>query len=586
MSDTQLADQFLYQCSLKSDPPLKVSQRKRTPYVIDLNQGSYSSGIITIDATSQLNGSEGFASLRDAYLMIPYKVALKNTGATGKDLAAVANRMCVGMKCGVWNIIDEMSVELNGKQIVSMGDYRSFWNNIRAQTEFSQQYVEKHGAESFLFPDDWESMLYSSSATSHGDGYINNTTTPTSNYTGATTTNSGTLSANSGFVKRLLANPPPVSYNTFAWPTLASGVASNIAQQFARGAFVAGSAATAGSMLGEWYYMLKIRLVDLHPVFKELDLMANPQIRLRLRVNQGYSLIDVKCPKSSAAPEIKLTSTTCSSGHICPVMLADATTYSPLYPVLVNSSGSDIADNQLTLAWGALMTHLDTSITGTYWPFTTARLYVPFYDLENPQAIISKPVKRVRFNDCYAQWFNQRAGINKLATQHNVAFDLQLSASIKNAKYVCLVPFAEPTGAFVSATVEQFQSPFDTAPWTCQAGSSIRNFNVRIGSTNAFDVAHDYDFNSFCTEFAKISAINGDMTAELVNGLINYQKWSNVNRVLVADVSRLTEKDVPQSIQVMGTNASTQGVNLLVIVVSEKELEYNRLTGEVTDYSS
>lgn len=100
MSETQLSDQYLYQSSLKSDPDIKVSSGKRVPFVIDLNQGSYQNGVITIDATSQLNGSEGFASLRDAYIMLPYKVSMKNTHATTVQ-ANPANRFCWSLKCGI-----------------------------------------------------------------------------------------------------------------------------------------------------------------------------------------------------------------------------------------------------------------------------------------------------------------------------------------------------------------------------------------------------------------------------------------------------------------------------------------------------
>eukprot|EP00644_Phytophthora_capsici_P018661 jgi/Phyca11/52253/gw1.126.44.1 len=67
-----------------------------------------------------------------------------------------------------------MSLELNGKTIISMADYKLFWNNFRAQTGYSQQYVSKHGAESFLFPDTVESMRYSSAPSIGGDGYNNN----------------------------------------------------------------------------------------------------------------------------------------------------------------------------------------------------------------------------------------------------------------------------------------------------------------------------------------------------------------------------------------------------------------------------
>ncbi|KAG3185142.1 hypothetical protein PC128_g13406 [Phytophthora cactorum] len=219
-------------------------------------------------------------------------------------------------------------------------------------------------------------------------------------------------------------------------------------------------------------------------------------------------------------------------------------------------------------------------------PFTTARLYVPFVHLENPQAIISKPVKKVRFNDCYAQWFYQRAGTGIQPTQLNAAFDLQISASVKNAKYVILLPFAEQASNVAAASVQEFQSPFNSAPWTLHPGSSIRNFSVRIGSTQCFDISHDYDFHQFTNEVAKISAINGDLTPELVNGLLDYQTWSLTNRVLIDDVSRLTEKDVPLAIQVQGVNAGCQGVNMLVLVISEQELTNDRLTGEVIDFTT
>ncbi|RAW39476.1 hypothetical protein PC110_g4284 [Phytophthora cactorum] len=467
MSETQLSDQYIYQSSLKSDPEIKVSSGKRVPFVIDLNKGSYQNGVITIDDTAQLNGSEGFASLRDAYIMLSYK-------------------------CGNWNVIDSMSLELNGKTIVSMADYKLLWNNIRAQTGYSPQYVEKHGAESFLYPDAAQSVSYSSGTNSlSGDGYSSNAPFSSSFSTSAPA--GGATIANDGFVKRLLSNPPTagIDFST-SWPSLGGTAASTtIANQTACGAFVAGGG-LAGSIMKTCNYMLKIKLSDLHPIFKELDLMANPQIRLRFRVNQGSSVIATDTSKS-----MTLTSTTLASGNTCP-----------------------------------------------------------------------------------------RAGTGKQTTQLNAAFDLQLSASVKNAKYVILLPFAEQTNYFNSAAVQEFQSPFDSAPWILHPGSSIRNFNVRIGSTQSFDISHDYDFHQFTNEVAKISAINGDLTPELVNGLLDYQTWSLTNRVLIADVSRLTERDVPQAIQVQGVNAGCQGVNMLVLVISEQELTYDRLTGEILEFTT
>ncbi|KAG2892185.1 hypothetical protein PC115_g18931 [Phytophthora cactorum] len=499
MSETQLSDQYLYQSSLKSDPEIKVSSSKRTPFVIDLNQGSYQNGVITIDATAQLNGSEGFASLRDAYIMLPYKVSMKN-GGSAQTLPA--NRLCTTLKCGNWDVIDSMSLELNGKTIVSMADYKLFWNNVRAQTGYSPQYVEKHEAESFLFPAAAQSVLYNAAAATVGDAYSNNTAF--TNSLGVQAQGGATI-PNDGFVRRLLSNPPTsgTDFST-SWPSVGGASASTtISTQTARGAFVAG-AVTANAIMGTWNYLLKVKLTDLHPIFRELDLMANPQIRLRFRVNQGTSVVAVDAYKN-----MSLTSTTLASGNTCPVMIASAATNNPMAGVLATSAGSVFRG-----------------------------------------AIISKPVKKVRYNDCYVQWFYQRAGIGKQSTQFNASFDLQLSASVKNAKYVVALPFAEQTSSFATAAVQEFQSPFDSAPWTLQPGSSIRNFNVRIGSSQVFDISHDYDFYHFTNEIAKIGAINGDLTPELVNGLLDYQTWSLSNRMLIADVSRLTEKDIPQSIQI------------------------------------
>jgi hypothetical protein len=424
MSDTQLADQFLYQSSLKTDSSVRVSSRKRVPYVIDLNQGSYANGVITIDATSQLNGAEGFACLRDAYIMLPYKVSMKNTHAA-QALNAAANRLSVGLKCGVWNVIDAMSLEHNGKSIISMTEYKMFANNLRAQAETSPAYVEKHGAESFLYPDSSGSLTWGSAtainattpaATTAGDGYSNTASDLTGAFSTSATNGAASRSANDGFVRRLLANPPTVNTataastntNTNGWPTITAGAATT----------------PAGSIAGTWNYILKIKLVDLHPIFKELDLMANPQIKLRFRVNQGSSVIAT----SATTKAMTLSSTTLASGQTCPIMVASSATNCPNTGVVASAGAG-----QISVAWGAITNTLEPAVDSTYFPFTTTRLYGPFVDLENPQAIISKPVKTVKYLDYYAQWFYQRAGVGVQSGQHNASFDLQLSASLKNA---------------------------------------------------------------------------------------------------------------------------------------------------------
>ncbi|GMF09623.1 unnamed protein product [Phytophthora lilii] len=576
---TQLSDQFLYQCAVKPDTPVKISKSKTVVEVPDNNQGSYSSGLITLDAASQLNGSKRFGSIKDGYIILPYVITMKNAGAN--DMAAAAHRFCLGLKCGVWNVVDALEVELNGQQLINFEDYKLYWNNIRAQTEWTAAEVSKHGADAYLYPDDWSSMAYSGSATTAGDGFVNNGTY-TADVLGATATGSSLL-LNKGYTNRLLATPPPVATTTttlgdtgaktFGWPTLQSGVSQAIAQQHGRGAFVAGLA-TAGNIMGTGYYMLKIRLTDLHPIFKDLDLVANPQLKLRLRVNTGYTDITV-----ASGHVMSLSSTVMNAGKTVPFIVSSATTNNAMNAVLHATNPTT-----LRVAFGPLMNSLTTLATaGNYFPFTTSHLLIPFYDLANPTEIVRKPVKTCRYMDCYAQYFSGRAGTGVSSSQQNASFNFQLSGTWKNVKYVALIPFSETSsGHFATATAQQFESPFDSAPWTCQAGSSIRGFQVQIGNTNVFPKAIDYDYEQFLDEFAKINAINGDHSRELTNGLIDLQKWSTVNRVLIADCSRLTDPDVPQSVNVAGVNGSCQGTNVLILVVFEKSFDIDRLTGEVS----
>jgi hypothetical protein len=197
-----------------------------------------------------------------------------------------------------------------------------------------------------------------------------------------------------------------------------------------------------------------------------------------------------------------------------------------------------------------------------------------------------KPVKKINYLDCYAQYFKARAGTGQQNNQQNAAFSFQLSASLKNIKYVALIPFSETSsGHFVSAAdTEQFQSPFDSAPWTCPPGASVRNFLVMVGNENAFNKTHDFSFESFQDEVKKLGAINGALSHEISNGLFDLFKWDVGQRMLIADCSRLTNPDVPQSILVSGTNTCSQGMNCLILVAYGRSMSIDRLTDEVVEY--
>ncbi|GMF40700.1 unnamed protein product [Phytophthora fragariaefolia] len=305
--------------------------------------------------------------------------------------------------------------------------------------------------------------------------------------------------------------------------------------------------------------MLKIRLVDLHPIFNEIDLVANPQLKLELKVQTGYSDIAVLGAAAGSARTMSLTSTTLVAGSICPVLLGSA------------------GYSSRTLSDGMYDVIGTTATAGALH----SRLNLPFYDIANPTSIVSKPMKTIKYLDCYSQMFEDQAGIGAITTNKN--FSIQVSSTHKNVKNVCLIPFANnKTDNYATAiTTPQYASLFDSAPWTFQPGSSIRDFQVQVGNKNVFQDVHSYDWMTFLDEFSKLSAVNGDLSREISNGLIGLDKWQTAQRILVADCSRISEADVPQSIKISGTNIATQGTNLLVLVVYERSLELDHTTGEI-----
>ncbi|TYZ58420.1 hypothetical protein PybrP1_004252 [[Pythium] brassicae (nom. inval.)] len=233
----------------------------------------------------------------------------------------------------------------------------------------------------------------------------------------------------------------------------------NIVEQFGRFCFKEFSARATTGHIGSCYWLYKIPLKSLHPIFGKLTLTANCQLKLRLRINQD------QLTAVGTGTGYTLKESIMSSGTVCPIMLASAEPSAPL------------GDLRL--------------VTGT-----------------------------------------------------------------------------------------ELSSPMDSAPGTLQPRPAIRNFQDQIGGDNVFSDSKQYDFSLFAEEVSKLSAINGSLDTRLNCGLLNENQWAFANRMLVADVSRMTHPDAPASIVVSGY-AAAQGSDLLLLIVCECELEHDVLTGEV-----
>ena len=590
---TQLADQFLYHESQRHDTEIRISKNKSMISCPDVNQGSYTSNQITIDS-STLNGSNGFASLSEAYITVPYVITLRNNSASqALNAASNINPLMVALKCNSMNVIDRVSVEFDSKGVINPISYLNQWSNLRVMSEYSADDVAKFSSTSYVYPDDWYSTSFSNTGTGSncGDGYCNNQ----DNVAAVLNTGPETsivYQVNNGFTKRALNNPIQVAtstgpINTFAWGSTQSGAIQAMNLSAGKGGFIGGTT-TANSVVGTWIYMLKIRLSDIHPVFKEMPLISLPKFKIILTFNAGYSSVNV----ASGGASMTLGSTTTLSGTTCPVMLSSAASSCSLYPLLNGISGAAI----LGLAWGPLQnSYTSASGVSPYLPFYSSRLYVPFYELEPKLtlAIAEHPKVSRNYLDYTVQSFKGQTGNAITSTVQGGQFNLQVSGQFRNIKYVALFayPNSSLTGAnggnFVSAqNVDDYGSPFSSAPWTQCPGGIVNQFQVQIGNSMVFANACSMDFQMFQDEFQKLGALNGAVGPKgITNGLIDEAKWSNINRIMVADCSRVSKKDVPQAILVSGQNGCSQPLDFIVIVAYEREIEIDRITGKVEHFT-
>ncbi|TYZ58663.1 hypothetical protein PybrP1_003809 [[Pythium] brassicae (nom. inval.)] len=144
------------------------------------------------------------------------------------------------------------------------------------------------------------------------------------------------------FLKRMI-NATPIAIDkddaqvSMRWPSIAGDACKNTASQLGRSCFKEFKVPTAaGDYVGSYFWLYKIPLTSIHPVFKSLPLVANAQLKLRLHINQGS--FTIACSKTSAEPTISsLTELIMSSGSTCPIMLASSAPANPLEGRLTNS---------------------------------------------------------------------------------------------------------------------------------------------------------------------------------------------------------------------------------------------------------
>lgn len=567
----QTSERYLFNESLTDDNFKKTSLRKRVVYASDSNQGAYNNAIVNVDVTNQWSGM-GVSTPPEYRTVTPYIISqYVDPSSTGTfSSGSTPNAYSVGLKAGT-QIIDRIDVSIQGKTASSGQPFSNLYNNVRLQTDTSLNYQNKNGASSFVIMDNEYPLFSQTATTSNGDGFSNNITLFDTKIT--TSATSPPLSLNNGLLQRLKACVPATNGSSlYSWPTQNAASRTNAIQN-GKGIFIpsngtgGSSVYQAGDLMGTWIYMISTELTDLHDIFQRIPLLKNPQIKLTIYYNAGIATINT----TTSANQISLSNVTMSGGNTVPFIISSAASNNPNNGLFTSIT----AANKISYAFGPV-TNAKESV-GSRVPFNQVRLYGTFYDLEpeKEKMLLERPLRRISFNDVFIQQFKDIAA--------NSTFNLSVQSSHANMQWIALIPFVNGNSCFATSTGSlQFQSPFDSAPWTCAPANGLYNLNVTIGSENVYNNLLSYDFQSFGDEISNINALNGNDTRYLANGLLNFTQWQNAYKYYLFDVSRVST-DIPQNVTISAQSQTDCRLDFYVIIVKRRGLTINQVTSEVSD---
>jgi hypothetical protein len=207
-------------------------------------------------------------------------------------------------------------------------------------------------------------------------------------------------------------------------------------------------------------------------------------------------------------------------------------------------------------------------------------LYVPAYTF-NPvfeEAYLSNPVKQIKYTDVYQY--------QVLSIPSNSPFNNLITNGIANIKSVLIIPFYSQINTYGNLTLNQgspvYQSPYDCAGCGCTSPMiTLGNFNVQISGQNAIYNTQRYTFEEFNNQLYGQMAVNGGLTDGLTSGLIGFEDFKQTYGYYYVNVERMlpVEQSVPKSVQILGTNYSTQTIDLWVFIEYGVEINIDLTTG-------
>jgi hypothetical protein len=561
--ETKIADNFIYESVLDreiSDSNNTPFVKKNLNYVLDQQAGnsSYTSGQVIIDSSSLAATGNTFQDWSNAYIVLPYNVKLEmnavQASASSGPSAATANMLNFLTSSKNFSLIDSITIEQNGRTIVSQTSNLSQLVNFKAHSTFSQDFVAKMGASLGYTPDSVGNWTYSGSTLQidNTDNLYTNTAFKTAeNY-------------NSGLLARQQKFAPISSTLTTQTKQIAEG------DNVQLGTAVVPTTTAGNVILSDHHFLATIRLKDLSDYFdKHPKLTRGVAYKIYLRINQGVTTFSHEAPTAAASAIGALSITAQSfSGiggslvqpsmvHVGPGTLSTLLTYPNALTITADSlkltSVVDVGSNAL---------------------LNGVRLYVPSYDCapEAASKLMRQPSIKAPFFDIYSNVIQSQAAGSYI--------NAQIASGISSPKALIVVPqIAQSVNS-----INQQASALDPCPATTMPQASLTNTQIKVGSEYILPDRVNYDFIQYCENNAQLFGLNGNQRNDMSSGIVDFQKWRNNYRYYAYDLSRYLDSmdNLPRMITFESFNNSGVALDLYIYVLWERNAEFDLANGTLS----
>ncbi len=566
-------DKAIFDQSVFDEKTEHIFKNKTILQAQDSNNSNYSTGYINISCRN-LESSERYVDFNEAYLSIPFVIALKSS--TDATAANVVNSFSAGLKNGHYQLINSMTVQYKGSTLVEQQFNINQFANFKVLSTWSNDTLTKYGTACGVCPDTEDSFVYNAAASGEGIGFGNNRVAATPGASLAVWGQNGVPSQiNSGYLERLKTTPASLT-NAGATPTSAFGKVNTDTNATNESMNVYKNDQGVGTArIYYWQILCMVRLKDVCPLFNKMPLVKATDFYFQIGINNLQSLTLTSALTAGPPTSSTYTLTSVSVlGNTNPVMFSSGS--SQIGVLATNNFGlnpnASMPDaSTITIASG--IGKATISGTTVSHPITQCSLYVPAYVLtdEYESELLNNRVKTIDYDDVLSATFTGLTAGQSL--------NLQVQTSATNPKMLIVIPHVNSAS---NATISPITSPFDSSPATTCPFASIQNFQVQLGGQNLFNSAQSYDFQQFMDELVQ-SGVNGSVDSELSSGLISRKMWNSGYRYYVANLSRrdavgdLSSK----SIVVKGQNNTQLVIDFQTFTVIGKRITLDILTGSL-----